>query len=105
MTRPLQVSQTVFRVVVAATLSDLIPSIFWQKYSHWIANIRGSEIITWSMIALSFLLPLFVLVEALFLRHDKITIKGIWIDALLAAAYFLLFWGSVLYAFTHDAII
>jgi len=43
-----------------------------------------------------------VVVESTWIQDNRVRLKAVRIDAVFAIAWFLVFWISILYAFTHS---
>ena len=92
-----------FRIIGILTVLELLLSATVTQYSVTVANGKlGGVLSTW-LLVFSTLVPLYAAAEIVSFRNEPAERVALWIDSIIAAACFLLFWGMVLYAFTHHA--
>jgi hypothetical protein len=103
--RGLRIYRIVLRVTASIALAELVMALFWYGYSHMIAAGRWGYPLVILHLCASLALPLTVGFEAWWAQILKAGFNAIWIEVALAAAYFALLWGAVLYGFTHYSLI
>lgn len=100
-----RLSHLMLRLLVIVNLADLIFGTFYPEYFHVINQfLPGKAVIIW-LATSTFLLPLYVGLEVWWMRSIKSEVRELLIDAALVIVWFLTFWGFILYAWTHYAII
>ena len=103
----LRVPRWVLRLTAAVNLVEFSLEALLQSYYRFIEQADKSHLIlNWFFIS-SVALPLWVIVELLLLIKDSTTqlTRTILLDAAFAFGWCLVFWGGILYAFTHYAVI
>jgi hypothetical protein len=94
-------SHVFIRGLATINLADAALESAWPRYAHAVANGRLSEaFIRWLLIS-SLLLPLLAAIEAFWMWNITVETKALWIDGLFALAWFLTFWLTIGYYFTH----
>lgn len=100
-----KIAHLCLRVIAVLNVVYFASSALWP--SLVLATTRGrvgEVVVKWGM-ASSVLLPVYVGLEMWWMGRTAVERTALVIDWLLAIAWFLFFWGGVLYAFWHGAII
>ena len=90
---------SIVRLIAVANLAQLGAMAFLPYFHLVYGGWLGKAIFSW-FLSSSFLLPMFVVFEALWMRRCAES-RSVWIDAIFAIVWFLIFWGTVVYGFTH----
>ena len=101
-----RLSHLVVRLVAVLNIANLI---FSSLYPAYFQTLRRLQLLNWEMaewlIASSLLLPLYVALEAWWMRNARSERREMLVDAALALAWFFTLWGFVLYGWMHCAVI
>ncbi len=91
----------IIRSACLLTAGNYTLALIYKPYFNLVGyGLTGRLLTEWDMISTIFI-PAVVLLLALIERGDKRQRKAIWIDAIVAVLWFVYFWGSVYYAFSH----
>ena len=106
----LRLPHLVLRLIAAANLISLAADSLFPKYYRWLARINIADIIVkWFFIS-SVLLPLYVIIELWLMATTELsdrttqTARSILLDGAFACSWCLVWWGGLLYMYTHNAI-
>jgi hypothetical protein len=94
----------VLRVIVGINIAHLSLGTFSRSYFQATKRLFRSGIDVKWMLASSVILPLYVLLEMWWMLRtgsSRSKTKGLLIDGGLALLWFLVWWGFLLYSFTH----
>jgi|ERR1019366_8453486 hypothetical protein len=95
------ISHSLVRWVTLITVANFGLSTFWRSYFEIVGHGRlGKGMALWSILS-SFLLPIYVGFEILWMRKKGDQKKALYIDAGLVAVWLLVFWSSAAFAFGH----
>lgn len=94
-----------FRILASLTLAGIILTVTLPRYSAAVANSRFGGFASVWLFVFSTLAPLYAIAEVMQLRYHTNDRTALWVDSMIAASCFLLFWGVMLYAFTHHAFV
>jgi len=89
------------RVLAAINLAGAAIEMFSPRYAHAVANGPSADVLVRWLILSSFLLPGWVVFECFWMWEFPDEWKSLWIDACFAFSWFLTFWLTIGYAFTH----
>lgn len=94
-----QVIASICSVTGCDQLADAAIEMFSPRYAHAVANGPSADVLVRWLILSSFLLPGWGVFELFWEFADEW--KSLWIDASFTFSWFLTFWLTVGYAFTH----
>jgi len=90
------------RSIAVVNLIDAGLEFVYPRYGHALANGPFVMFVVVWFVVTSIALPVFVVVESTWIREKRVSLRAVRIDAVFAVAWFLVFWISMLYAFTHN---
>jgi hypothetical protein len=99
-----RVSHAVVRLLASVNLAEGIAEIFSPQYAHAAANgPLAHYVLRWLLIS-SLALPLYAVLEFMFMWEIEEEAAALWIDAGFAFAWSAFFWIRIFYLFTHSVL-
>ena len=89
------------RFLAAINIANAAIEILSPRYAHAVANGTFAVVLVRWLILSSFLLPVWVGFEFFWMWEFADEWRSLWIDATFAFSWFLTFWLTIGYAFTH----
>jgi cobyrinic acid a,c-diamide synthase len=91
-----KISHWTLRVIVLVSLADMALAEMSQGYYRAFGRSLNQIISSWHL-ASTLLLPMYVLVEAWWMRNSLQERKAIVIDGIFVVVWFVTLWGGILY--------
>ena len=89
------------RLLAAINLANSAIEVFSPRYAHAVANGPMADVLVRWLVLSSFLLPAWVVFEFFWMWEFADEWRSLWIDATFAFTWFLTFWLTSGYYFTH----
>jgi hypothetical protein len=96
-----KLSHVSVRLLAAINLADAAIEMVSPRYAHAVANGPLADVLVRWLIVSSFLLPVWVVFELFWMWEFEDEWRSLWIDAAFAFSWFLTFWLTIGYTFTH----
>jgi hypothetical protein len=100
-----EISHLLVRLVAIVNLTHLTVAALYPGYYQILRRLQLDDILSVWEFASTFILPLYVSLEACWMWKINSEHKELLIDAVLALAWFFVWWGAILYTFTHRTIL
>ena len=97
-------SHAVLRLFVSLNFVVWMIDILSRRYAHTLANGPSNKFTVGWLFISTIALPLYAGAEVLWMWSADGERRALWVDGMLAVAWFLFFWIRVLYAFTHSVL-
>jgi hypothetical protein len=99
--RSYRLAHLAVRVVVAVSVVDFTLAELYQPYFEATGHGLRGKVRIFGEIASMVMVPLYVVAEAWLMRHTPTETRAVMIDFAFAAVWLILFWGALMYSFSH----